>query len=330
MSRFLGVDVGGTKSAAVLIDGNGRTLAQHWAEHEDTSRTPLVEAILGSIDEVLKEAGEGRAAVESYGVAVAGLVSSDQSTVVHAATLGVVNVDLGAQLTSRLGRRVFVENDAAATLYGHSRQRARGGRPRTAADVSLLLTIGTGLGGAIMIGGNPLIGANGFAAELGHVTVDYHDTRLCLCRSRGCLENYCSGRGIAELVLGYPPPRTSRALAEIRDGQAVTSRHVVALAQLGDDWATALLTRSGAMLGRGLALLCTALDPTSVIIGGSFGHAAQRWLIPAARVEMARRWPFAIERPLPDIAVDTIGPYAAATGVALMALVATRPSDTTT
>lgn len=326
MSHFVGIDVGGTKSAAVLVDTTGRDVARHWYRHEGTAVTPLPEIVLTSVERVLAESGLARETVAGYGVSVAGLISSDQSTVVHAAKLQVVHLDLGTWLVGRLGRPVLVENDAAATLFGHS-YHAGTNSSNGSTDVALLLTIGTGLGGSIMVGGRPVTGAHGFAAELGHVTVDFDDDRRCLCGSPGCVENYCSGRGVVALAGRTPPPPGSRALLGLTADAEVTSPMIVELAGRGDPWAETLLAHSGDMLGRALAILCTALDPSSVVIGGSFGHAARRWLIPAAEAEMRRHWPFAGERPLPEIAVDRIGPYAAATGAALLALTTHRRAD---
>jgi glucokinase len=320
MTYFVGVDVGGTKSAAALIDDSGETRARHWIEHRGTSVTPLAEIVLESVVGVLDEGGVAAESVQGYGVAIAGLISSDQSTVVNAAKLRVRHLDLGAELSGRLGRRVLVENDANATLFGHHNAgvvAASGGVAST--EVSLLLALGTGIGGSVMAGGSTIIGANGFAAELGHIVVDYDDERLCLCGSPGCVENYACGRGVEELAVIDPPSDSSRQLIGLSPAEVVTGRHVVALAERGDSWAVALLELAGTMLGRALTILCTTLDPTSVVIGGSFGHGTATWVLPAARVEMAKRWPFRHERELPDITVDTIGPYAAATGAALMA-----------
>lgn len=327
MSRFVGVDVGGTKSAAVVVNEAGETLTRHWSEHGGINvngavgaRT-LADIVLGSITAVLDAGRSAPEWVGAYGVAVAGLVSSDQSTVVNAAKLRVRQLDLGATLSSALGRPVLVQNDANAALFGHCQHSSAASvHGPAASEVVLLLTLGTGTGGALMAGGRPVIGAHGFAAELGHVLVDYDDDRVCLCGSVGCLENYASGRGLEELAALRPPPAASRAAARLGVSQPVSSRTVVGLAYGGDPWAVALLEHCGAMLGRALTTLCTALDPTSVVISGSFGHATQRWLLPAAVTEMTRRWPFAAQRPLPELRLDTIGPYAAATGAALIAL----------
>lgn len=319
MTVFVGVDVGGTKSAAVLVDESGGILARDWHEHGEDRVGDLPALVAGSIERVLAAGGVGPEAVARYGVSVAGLVSSDQSTLVNSAKIGVDRLDLGAALRARLDRPVVVENDANATLYGHLHH-AAGAAPGAgaASDVTLLLTLGTGTGGAIMAGGRPVIGARGFAAELGHVLVDPDDDRRCLCGASGCVENYASGRGVEEMALLDPPPAGSRALLAVGNDARIRSPHIVRLAEHDDAWAIALLERAGRMLGRALTILCITLDPGDVVIAGSFGHAARRWLLPAAHAEMAARWPFPDHRPVPDLTVDTIGPYAAATGAALL------------
>ena len=324
----MGVDVGGTKSAAVLVDSAGSTLARHWFEHGGATVSPLRDIVLGSIDGVLASARLCRNDVDGYGIAVAGLISSDQSTVVNAAKLNVRHSDLGGQLSTVLQRSVLVHNDANATMFGHRQRRAhRGERSGAATEVTVLFTLGTGIGGAVMAGGRTILGMNGFAAELGHITVDYDDERLCLCGSPGCVENYCCGRGVEELASMAPPSSTSRELGGLATRDRVTCRHVLALASVDDEWAIGLLNTAGRMLGRAISILCTAFDPSEVVIGGSFGHAAERWLVPAAMREMERHWPFAAERPPPQIAVDAIGPYAAATGAALLAMVTSKGED---
>jgi glucokinase len=326
--HYVGVDVGGTKSAAVVVDETGATIAEDWHEHGGTAVTPLPEIVLGSVARVVSAAGLAPGDPAAYGVAVAGLVGGDRSTLVHAAKLGVRRLDLGAALRERLAGPVVVENDANATLYGHRARSAPAPAPTAdERDVVLLLTLGTGTGGAILAGGRPLVGAHGFAGELGHVLVDPDDPRRCLCGAPGCVENYASGRGIGELAALCPAPAASRALLGVDDGHVIASPEVVALAERGDAWAIGLLERAGRMLGRALTVLCITLDPGEVVIAGSFGHAAQRWLLPAARAEMTSRWPFVSERAVPELAVDTIGPYAAATGAALLSRALT-PTET--
>lgn len=318
MTYFVGVDVGGTKSAAVLIDGIGETAARNWIEHTGQWQGRLLKTVLSSIEGVMAEAEIGIDQVVAVGVAVAGLVSSNQSMVVHSPIIRESHFDLGARLADRLGLPVTVANDANATLFGIAR--GKDGPPAGESQVALLLTLGTGVGGSIMLGDRIVIGERGFAAELGHVTVDFDDSRVCVCGNRGCIEQFASGRGLEELAAMTPPPPISRTLFERLGTTApYSARAIVAAAERGDVWAIGLLNYCGAMLGRAISILCVALDPTTVTIGGSFGHATGPWLLPAAIEEMHNRWTYAHERPLPHLVMDSIGPYAAATGAALLA-----------
>jgi glucokinase len=290
-------------------------------EHQGQWQGRLLETVLSSIERVTAEAGIGLDQVGAFGVAVAGLVSKDQSTLVHSPIIRETHFDLGVPLSGRLGRPVIVENDANATLYGLARHaRSTSDQSPDESQVALLLTLGTGVGGAIMVGDRIIVGEHGFATELGHVTVDYADDRTCVCGNRGCIEQFSSGRGIEELAVVTPPPAASVATLLALSAKApYTARDIVAAAERGDPWATSLLRLCGAMLGRAISILCVALDPTTVTIGGSFGHAAGPWLLPAALDEMRNRWTYARERPLPQLTMDSIGPYAAATGAAMLA-----------
>ena len=322
MTHFIGIDVGGTKSAAVVIDDSGATTARHWKEHQGRWQGRLLETVYSSIERVTAEGGIGLDQVGAFGVAVAGLVSRNQSTLVYSPIIRESHFDLGVRLSERLGRPVVVENDANATLYGITRhQRATSDRSPDESRVALLLTLGTGFGGAIMVGDRIIVGEHGFAAELGHLTVDYADERTCASAgSRGCIEQFASGRGIAELAAVTPasagvagdPRRVGR------DRAVLGPRHS-GCRRAGRSWATGLLTLCGAMLGRALSILCVTLDPTTVTIGGTFGHATGPWLLPSALEEMRNRSTYAAERPLPRLTMDAIGPYAAAMGAAMLA-----------
>jgi glucokinase len=321
MTRYAGVDIGGTKRAAVLVDASGTTLATAWDEHRGAWHGRIEASVVASLESLLGPAGLQPADLDGIGIAVAGLVGRDRSTLVHSPIIRETQVELGRVLARRTGRPVTVHNDANATLYGIVR-RERRGAPAGAGGtgVRLLLTLGTGLGGAAMIGDRLLVGDHGFAGELGHVTVEPGDERRCACGSRGCAEQFASGRGIEELALASPPPEASLPLlAELGIAPPLAARDVVVLAGHGDPWAVDLLATSGRMLGRAIAILCVTLDPASVMIGGSLGHAAARWILPAAEAEMRTRWAYPADRPLPSLNVDPIGPYAAATGAALLA-----------
>jgi glucokinase len=326
VTLYVGVDVGGTKCAVVLIDDTGTTLGRSWHEHDVGRASVLTDVVADATGELLTAHSLEAQDVARLGVAAAGLVSRDRATLVRGPTLDAIKLDLGPRLAARIGRPVTVVNDANAALFGHVRltqptDEAPGiDAAGQGTKVWLLLALGTGIGGAVMVGDTLVIGEHGFAAELGHVPVDFDDAHRCLCRATGCVEQFASGRGIAErAALAPPPPESSDRLRAMGATEPYTSRHVVAAAAAGDAWAAGLLAHAGQMLGRAVATLCVVLDPDRVIIAGSFGHAAGEWLLPHAQDELQARWPYARERPVPMLSRNVIGPYVAATGAALLA-----------
>jgi glucokinase len=326
MTVYVGVDVGGTKCAVALLDGSGSVLGRSWREHDVGQASALIDMLVGAVGDLLAAHAVAVDDVGCLGVAVAGLVGKDRATLVRGPTLAAADLDLGPRLATRIGRPVTVVNDANAALFGHVRM-AEPTDPAAAVDgagvgtnVSLLLALGTGIGGSIMVGDTLVLGAHGFAAELGHVPVDFSDRRTCLCGGTGCVEQFASGRGVAErAALLRPPPESLDRLRRMGAAEPYTARHVVAAAAAGDAWAISLLAHAGKMLGRAIALLCVALDPAAVIISGSFGHAAGEWLLPNALDELEARRPYPREWSRPRLARDVIGPYVAAAGAALLA-----------
>lgn len=306
MRLFLGLDIGGTKTAAVLRTAGGQVVARTWIEHVDREGT-VQERLLHAIAAMRDAAGD--ATIDACQVAVAGLISADGRTVVRGAGLGLTGVPLADELRAASGLPVRIVNDAEATLVGHlghvGGDRADGTR--------VLLTVGTSLGGAISIDGAVVRGAHGFAGELGHITVDYENDRTCVCGATGCVQNYASGRGIVAMAIEHgvlDPDRNDPALG----------RYVVERAAT-DERAAAVLHRAGLMLGRAVVQLGVVLDPDEVLVGGSLGHAAGHVLLAGAAQEIEARWPFADIRARPTIRPESAGPYAAALGAAALATI---------
>lgn len=316
-SLSCGVDIGGTKSAAVLLDDSGEILATYWHEHGGPSAMSLADMCLKSVEGVLRSGRVETQALSSLGLGVAGLMSADHCSVAQAATLGATNLSLGSIVGQRLKVPTVVMNDANATLWGYlaSQPDSSG-----ADELSVLVTIGTGLGGAIVTGGELIRGHLGFAGEFGHMFVDEFDRRTCPCGTTGCVENFASGRGLVEVAATTPVPELTQKLIDtLGFSGPLTASQVIDLAKAGDSFALGILERAGTMLGRALNTLSIVLDPARIIISGTVGVAAGEWFVPSATVEMRRVWPFEQTRQLPTIIVDELGPYVAATGAALYA-----------
>jgi glucokinase len=231
----------------------------------------------------------------AVGAAVAGWLTGDRERLIWGANLGARDEPVRAELSRRLGLPVWVDNDGNATARAEYRAGAAGGWKSL-----VLFTLGTGVGGGIVIGGQPLVGAFGVAGELGHMTVD-EGGAVCVCGGRGCLELVASAPGIA------------------RAGRAATSAEVVAAARAGDAVAAAALEAAGRALGRAAAQLVPIVDPDMVLLGGSVAHAGSDYLLPAARAVLEDQRPLAAVLRPPPVGLGRLGPEAGALGAADLA-----------
>jgi glucokinase len=207
---------------------------------------------------------------------------------------------------------VVVENDANAAAWAEQQYGAGRG-----SDDMLMLTIGTGIGGGVVVGGELFRGHRGFAGELGHITL-VDGGPLCGCGQHGCLETLASGNAIGRMAregIAAAPGSILRELA----GDAphrITGALVSEAAHAGDEFAAGILQRAGTWLGAGLASLVNAFDPNVIVIGGG-GAAAGWFLVEPARLELDRR--LARRRSVPPIVTGTLGNDAGAIGAASLA-----------
>jgi glucokinase len=255
--------------------------------------------------------------VESVGISAAGFVSSDRKTMLATPNIAGWNgVDLDAQLTSLLGLPVVIENDANAAAWGEAAFGAGRGH-----DHLLIVTVGTGIGGGIVVNGNLYRGGFGTAAEIGHMRV-VPEGHLCGCGARGCFEQYASGsalmRHAREAISATP--ELARNLLALGNGtlDGLTGKHITEAAQSGDPVALAAFNTTAHFLGAGIASLCVILDPTRVVIGGGVVEAGEILLAPT-RESMVRHMPFAGKHPYPDIVPAELGNEAGLVGVADLA-----------
>ncbi|MCV2396464.1 ROK family glucokinase [Actinotalea sp. M2MS4P-6] len=270
----IGVDIGGTKIAAGVVDESGRIVAQT-RRSTDPSDADSVDA--GVVEAVRELAAEHE--VGAIGLAAPGFVSSDQSTVLMCPNLPWRDHPLRDKVAGALGTDVpiVVENDANAAGWAEFRF----GVGRDVHDM-LLLTIGTGLGGALVVADRLVRGAYGVAAEVGHMRV-VPDGHLCGCGLHGCWEQYASGRALvraARTAAANLPEAASRML-ELSDGPKIKGPAITQAAQEGDPLAISLLADLGRWIGEGSASVAALLDPALVVIGGGVADAGELLLEPA-------------------------------------------------
>ncbi len=311
MTITIGVDLGGTKCLGVVVDDGGAVL--------DELRVPTprgndaVVEVLGDVAAGLldrRPAGE----VVGVGVGAPGLVDDD-GVLRYAPNLpGVAELALAAPLAARLGLPVVVENDASCAGWGE--QQAGAGRGRSHV---LLVTLGTGIGGGIVIGGQLFRGHNGFAGEIGHMVVDPHGPP-CVCGQRGCWERFASGSGLGRLAREAAVGGRADRIVALAGGdpEDVKGEHVTLAAGEGDAEAAAVMADFGWWVALGLANLANAFDPELFVLGGGLVEAGDVLLDPV-RAAFAGLLEGVEHRPPVGIVAAELGEHAGAIGAALLA-----------
>jgi glucokinase len=307
----IGVDIGGTKVAAGVVDHRGRVLAR--ARRLTPSRDP--EAVEETIVEVVGEL-RLRHEVVAVGIGAAGFVDADRARVLFAPHLAWRNEPLREAVAATLGLPVVVENDANAAAWAEWRFGAGRGETRL-----VCVTLGTGIGGGIVLDGEVQRGRYGMAGEFGHMVV-VPDGHRCECGNRGCLEQYASGnmlgREARELARAGSPvtvPLVERVGGDI---DALVGPVITEAARDGDPVAIELFEEMGRWLGIGLANLAAALDPGMFVIGGGVSDAGELLLRPA-RESFRRTLTGRGFRPEPRIVPAALGPEAGLVGAADLA-----------
>ncbi|MFC6286561.1 ROK family protein [Nocardioides sp. GCM10027113] len=309
MGVVIGVDVGGTKVLALVVDDRGQVLRRGRA----TTPGRLVDASLveDALTAAVEEAAAGEA-VDAVGVAAAGFVDAAGERVVFAPHLPWRGEPLRKRLTERWGTSVLLDNDANCAAHAEATYgAARGSR------TSLLLTLGTGIGGALVVDGVVLRGANGMAGEFGHMQV-VPDGLACECGRRGCWEQYSSGNALVRLAREGLAGAGPLLAASGGDPDRVTGPMVTEAAQAGDPVALAAFGEVGDWLGVGLADLVAAFDPDVAVVGGGVAAAGELLLAPA-RAALDRSLVGAGHRVTPPVVAARLGPEAGAIGAADLA-----------
>ncbi|MDO5696367.1 MAG: ROK family glucokinase [Dermatophilus congolensis] len=311
MTLCIGIDIGGTKIAAGVVDEEGSMVA--------SARRPTPSDGAHGIVRVSSElVAELRRSYEvaAVGVGAAGFIDADRAKVVFAPNLTWRNEPLKARLESTTGLPTVIENDANAAAWAEARfGAARGARH------CVVLTVGTGVGGGVIVDGKLLRGAGGMAGELGHINVK-KGGRRCGCGRFGCLERYGSGRSLVhearELAM-YAPDRAERLL-ELAGGtpEGITGMHITQAAKEGDEAAIECFDIVGDWLGIGMADLSSAFDPAVFVLAGGVSEAGELLRKPAA-AGLASRVSGLPYRSIPPVLLATLGNDAGIIGAADLA-----------
>jgi glucokinase len=307
--RAVGIDIGGTKIAALRVTFEGEIEAITVIPSPATDQDEALPAIESAASAVLDDA------VVAIGIGMAGLVDVRAGVLLATPNLVWRNLPLGERLRGTFGLPVTVDNDATAAAWGEARLGASRGY-----EDSLFVGVGTGIGGGIVSGGRLVRGAHGLAGEIGHVIVEPGGP-VCGCGNRGCWEQVASGPAISRAGGRAVVEEPGSAIARLAGGdpRRATGELVTEAARTGDEVAVAILAEVGRRLGEGVAGLVNVLDPEIVVIGGGAGEAGDLLLAP-----LRDAFTSSVEgvdvRPEVPIVPAALGNDAGAIGAALLAL----------
>ena len=251
MRYGFGVDLGGTTVKLAFFNEGGEMLAK-WEIPTVTENggAQILPDIAGSVLGYLAQQGIEKENVLGIGIGVPGPV--DKNGIVAACdNLGWGRTNVARQLTALTGLPVKAGNDANMAALGECWK-------GSGCDNMVLITLGTGVGGGIILDGKPLVGMNGAAGEIGHLVLNRTETEACGCGKRGCAEQYCSATGLVRMAKNY-----------------ATAKDVFDTAHSGDEAAQAVLEQYYAYLAELIANVCIVLNPAKVVIGGGVSKAGQ-------------------------------------------------------
>lgn len=308
MSLACGIDVGGTKIAGGVVDEDGVILEALRVESPATDAEAIEEAIAGLVSDL-----RSRHDIATVGVGAAGYIDKARAVVLFAPNVAWRNEDLKGELEKRVDLPVVIENDANAAAWGEFVYGA--GHD---VDDLLLVTVGTGVGGGLVLDGEVYRGANGVGAEIGHMRVVPNGI-LCGCGKHGCFEQYASGSALVREARAVAMSGAMIAQGMLQraggDLNAITGPLITEAAQHGDQGAIQQLSELGRWLGEGIASLTEILDPGVVVVGGGVSEADELLLGPTREAFGAQLVGRGF-RPIPEIRKARLGNRAGLIGAA--------------
>ncbi len=274
--NVIGVDVSGVVVRAGLVSSAGEVLERRESPLE---RDTVVTQISGIVAELRTISPD----VTVVGVGIPGLVNRQTDRVVVSTDLpSLVQGNLHAELKEATGLRIELENDANAGAYGEYKM----GAGRGARDM-FYVTIGMGIGGAIILEGKPWLGASGFAGEFGHITIDTEGIE-CLCGNTGCLETVASAPNIVRRTHERLYRDSTSSLSKLSVNTDFTAADIAREARAGDDFAMMMIERTGKYIGAAVANVINLLNLERIVLGGGVMDAGELILNPIIK-EAGRR-----------------------------------------
>ena len=268
MKYGFGIDLGGTTVKLAYFDEAG-TMLDKWEIPTNTAENGkyILPDIAQAINKYMQEKGIAKESILGAGIGVPGAVDK------HGIVAGCVNLGWGYfsvkdALEPLLGFKVVAGNDATVAALGECWKGGGQG-----CDSMVMVTLGTGVGGGIIVDGKPVHGATGAGGEIGHMVLNRNETAVCGCGKRGCVEQYCSATGIARLA--RLALENSQQPSVLRDLEKIVAKDVFDAANAGDALAKDVLEQVYAYMGEFIASLCCVVNPEVVVLGGGVSKAGQ-------------------------------------------------------
>jgi glucokinase len=270
--------------------------------------------LVEELGEELLEAKQARPDVLAAGLGIPATIDRERGVAIHAVNLDITDVPIRDEMRKLLGLPVYVDNDANVAALAEFRY----GAGRGTTDM-IMLTLGTGIGGGLILNGEVYRGSTGAAAELGHIVI-IEDGLPCQgnCPNHGCVETYASGTAIAREGKAVAEREPDSALGKALENGPILGRTVTDLALAGDALATDVVAQAGRHLGVALSSLANIFDPDVFVIGGGVSVVGDLLLDPAREELHSRALPPQNERP---VRLAELGPDAGLIGAGAMALI---------
>jgi len=302
----VGIDVATPILRAALVSTDGEIVERRQAQLEPDALVKQISGIVGEFRDISPN-------VMAVGVGIPGLVNRQTDRVIFSSDLpSAVKIDLHAELMQTTGLRVELENDANAGAYGEF----RAGAGKGSHDM-FYVTIGTGIGGAIILDERLWTGASGFGGEFGHITIAAEDGIQCLCGNIGCLETVASAPNIVRRAHERLYRDSTSSLSRLSLNRQFTADDVAREARNGDDFAIMMMERTGKYIGAAIASVINLLNPECIVLGGGVMEAGELILEPIIREAQRRAFQPSFEST--RIIGASLGTDAVSIGAALLA-----------
>jgi glucokinase len=285
---ILGIDLGGSKTLAAVVDPRGRVVSSHEnVTPAAKGREAVIRCVVDSAHDALQRAKLAMSEISAVGIGAAGISNPEAGILFTSPNLpGLREILLGDIIQEKLGRKTFIINDANAAALGELYY----GAARNARNF-IYITISTGIGGGVVIDGNIYTGAIGIAGEVGHMTIDDNGP-TCNCGNRGCWETLASGTALTRAAKLRISKRVKTSILEYAQGSIdnVTPQVIHSAAEKGDKVAKELIAQTGYYVGVGLANLINIFNPELIVVGGGLSNIGDMLLEPAFKTAEKRAY----------------------------------------